>query len=153
MATISGCHNSTAWLEESPVMSDTALGHGALLAIRSHNPVIIIWYIILSNSKLAPRCPSYTPTQTHQHTCIKKRVHRCHLHKARRRHGNTLKHTATQKRREQRRKAKSHKIHHQRIYYSQTLMFHPSQPSETKSSEWVMLRKTQQTSPAHSIHI
>lgn len=149
MATISDCQSITAWLEKSPVISDTALWQGALLAIHSHHPVIIITTDIenQSNFKLAHCYLSYT--RKHRQ---KKKV--CPNSKYTKHVGCMQKHRATQKK-EQRLKAKSHRIHHQRKHYSQTLMFPLSQPFARQ--KLLMSRgekvKIQQTSPANSPHI
>lgn len=141
MATISGCQSITAWLEDSPVISDTALWHRALLAIHSHHPAIIITSdTIINRASSWPCAACLTPTHTNK------------------RGGGTQTHSKTPGdivKKEQNPKAKSHKIYHQRKHQSQTLMFHPSQPSARQKP--LMSRgekvKIRQTSPARSPQI
>lgn len=67
MATISGCQRITAWLEDSPVISDTALWHSALLAIHSHHPAIIIASdTIINQASSWPCAACLTPTHTNK---------------------------------------------------------------------------------------
>lgn len=82
MATISGCQNITAWLEESPVISDTAPWQGAVLAIHSHHPVIIITSDIIINQTVNWPCAACL-TLPHTHMCKKSppmQVHKLHTH-------------------------------------------------------------------------
>lgn len=67
MATISGCQSITAWLEDSPAISDTALWHSALLAIHSHHPAIIITSdTIINQASSWPCAACLTPTHTNK---------------------------------------------------------------------------------------
>lgn len=77
MATISGCQNIAAWLEESPVMSDTEVWQGSLQAVLSQHPVTIISSDLIinyiSHSSCAARLThthTHPPLQEHKHTTL-----------------------------------------------------------------------------------